>query len=174
MCLTEDNLPDPRVVNCSTKEKQRFAEGNPPTVSLHGQGSVVPPFPTLATGTVASSKSLWDTFTASPMFMQVLRGEAPRTLGRDRISAARDKGCWLQAAPLDNTELTSMLSSERSLWERPLISPELEQSPGPQLFWGFLRGGGYGLGPHSRLRQEYRKCPTLVPCPNPCIPWIAP
>lgn len=70
--LTEDNWPDPTLVNCS-KEKQRGAEGNPPPGSQLGQGSVSP-FPTLGTGTVASCKALWDTFTASPMSMQVLSG----------------------------------------------------------------------------------------------------
>lgn len=51
-------------------------------------------------------------------------------------------------------ELTSMLSSERSLvrdlWERPLMSLDLDQSLGPHLFWDFQRRGSYGLGPHQQ------------------------
>lgn len=43
------------------------------------------------------------------------------------------------------------------------MSPELEQSLGPPLFWDFLRRKGYGLGPpHQWYKTELQKSP---PCP---------
>lgn len=49
------------------------------------------------------------------------------------------------------------------------MSPELEQSLGPPLFWDFLRRKGYGLGPpHQWYKTELQKSP---PCPPPQL-WL--
>lgn len=89
------------------------------------------------------------------MSIQVLsRGGAPKIPHTDKISATQGGGVLAPGSPARpnqlTAELTSMLSSEsslaRDLWERPLMSPELEQSPGPYHFWDFLRRGGCGLG----------------------------